>query len=1388
MAQLFPIGQPNNDGERKAIAYLLAHLPDEYRVFTNFEIKRGKLWYEIDSAVVAPHAVYIVDFKGTHGRIMVEGRKWHPEGRAPFTSPLIKLREHAKSAHGMLADCNGKPYRDRVWFEAVVLLVADNAALIDPTDRDASSTMLLNGCERYFTDPRRLSRPDGFPEESTQKHLKSIHDLIEGPNARPTKGLPQFRNWICTERLTSTDVYVEYRAVNEHSKTSRAMLRVYRANPYLQEDERTQQKNRIENAYRALEQLSAHPCIPISRDFFPTQDGDGYVMVTDDVTGPSLSQRLKQAQEPLTFDQKITIIKDILRTLAHCHHHGVIHRALSPATVVLTPDGSIRLTDFDFARPGERGTGSMTVAGELLEAVNEAYLAPEILSESGVTGPSTDIYAAGVTFYELLTGNLPWRLATDAYGQGCCFPEPASAHVPALNERFDQWLQSLCNKESGARPDAKAALEQLEDVLNPQPPRRIEEVSEDEPDMDFLNLQPGQEIDGKYVIEKKLGKPGSFGVVYKVVDTMGDVPRALKIITQDHRSVLARMKQEFKVLVHLPPHPRVVRVFDARVLNPGGYPYLVFEYLEGSDLSEIIAKNTITLAESVKMVREVAEGLAHLHRNKVTHGDIKPANLLWTNQTVKIVDFNVAKSQDDLLARGGGTRRYIPPDFDPTVPSTEDSERDRDLFALGVTFYEAVTGLYPWADDKRPVADKPPRDPRELPGLENLSHKVVEVLQKLIASSRSNRYSSADKLLEALGLVGELRQTATKDVTVNTSQSWEELGKDLKPNTNPFVEFLLTLYSQSSKTNAGTRGLDTWSRKIYVETQLDRKLHPEILDGRFKLVIISGNAGDGKTAFIQQVERAAEKAGAQMVRDAHGNSAQFEYKGRRFLSNYDGSQDEGDKVNDSVLQEFFKPYTGEDTAKWPDSETRLIAINEGRLVDFLEQHQKQYPRLKELVSSGFQSGKPESGIAVVNLNLRSVVATSKLDDGTVVESILERLLKRMVDARFWSPCAGCDLADKCYAYHNARTFQDKTSGPQLLERLMKLYSLTSLRSKLHITLRDVRSALAFMLVGTRNCDDIHELYRNGDRNELINGFYYNSWMGGFGKSTGDRLVKLLRESDVGISADAKLDRLFGFHPPKPTPQLAGFEDRGNYDSDLLMSMYDNLPREIGGINETKRFSAFKSYVGMVRRKHFFESRDESWKRLLPYKSSESMLALISGEHDPHEEASHIISAINKGEGIFDSGRLKGRLALQVRNVEQGTIRSYRLFPSSYFRLDPVTKASDSPFMEHSPNALALRFQGGALFGHAEYFEENPELEINLDVYEMLYRLNDGYRPTVDELHGYYLSLNVFKNILSSVPYDEILLTPAGKTFYSIKKDESGRLTMRVAEDVGEYGS
>jgi len=74
------------------------------------------------------------------------------------------------------------------------------------------------------------------------------------------------------------------------------------------------------------------------------------------------------------------------------------------------------------------------------------------------------------------------------------------------------------------------------------------------------------------------------------------------------------------------------------------------------------------------------------------------------------------------------------------------------------------------------------------------------------------------------------------------------------------------------------------------------------------------------------------------------------------------------------------------------------------------------------------------------------------------------------------------------------------------------------------------------------------------------------------------------------------------------------------------------------------------------------------------------------------------------------------------------------------------------------------------------------MKVNLDIFEMLLRLNLGYLPTIEQQEGFYVNLTVFKNVLSSAPYQEVILTEQGQVFYTIRRDADGVLHMSKSEN------
>ncbi len=322
-----------------------------------------------------------------------------------------------------------------------------------------------------------------------------------------------------------------------------------------------------------------------------------------------------------------------------------------------------------------------------------------------------------------------------------------------------------------------------------------------------------------------------------------------------------------------------------------------------------------------------------------------------------------------------------------------------------------------------------------------------------------------------------------------------------------------------------------------------------------------------------------------------------------------------------------------------------------------------------------------------------------------------------------------------------------------------------------------RSALAFMLAGTRDCDGVHELYRQSSpeaRQQILDGFYFNSWMGGM-EGSGDRLISLMQEIDVGETSNPSLDRSFAFLEPGAKEMgRFSFSERGSNDDKLLQKTFEELPRDYRRRIEGNSQKAYKQYIAMLRRRQYFERRDSEWQQMLPYRHFETFFKLVTRQEDFAKEVQPLLRAINRGEGLRNPSRLANKLALRVRQVNNGTIRSYRIFDSHSFSIELREAGGMTRFMEFLPQAFYLQYH--SLMSHS------AELSINLDIYEMLKRLDTGYRPSIEEQQGLYRSLAVFKNILASAPYQEVLLTETGQDFYNISRDEVGNLSLTQAQE------
>lgn len=752
-AEILPgSGQPVNQAEREVIFYLRGNLPDGYRILHNIEIKQGVEFFEIDLVILAPHGIYVVDIKGTHGQINVYGNQWHPEGRSPFHSPLPKLRNHAKKLKALIRDYY--PARQdlgSIYVHAAVLMSNPDASVYDPDSKDEPDiTYADRRCIQYFGDQSRLpswAKP-------IQPHVSLILRALSG-RTNPKTSLPCFGNWQVEEKLGETDRFIEYRARDlENTDIGiTARLRVYQVDPYQDEIDRETERKRIRTAFEAVYRLNHRNILPV-RAFFTVETRDRHILVTDDFTGHALSQYLKRRNLTLSLDQKLSLIEEVLDALRYAHENGVIHRNLTPDTVLVDQMGHACLTGFDYARLSQR---NHTIAHDIIDDLqnNQPYQAPECHSKPAAVSHTSDLFSAGVVFYELLSENPAFQSGTQLRQSRAQLPASVN-QLSELLPNIDQWLLTLCAFEPTQRfstaDDALREFAALRSATLQPAPVQAETATT----LDPADLKQGSVWDNHFIIEEPLGSPGSFCHAYKASEVFSRKPQVLKIVTRDRQSVFQRLLQEYLILKDLPPHPHIVKVEYAR-LSAEQIPYIVFEFVQAEDVGKLLNQNKINLDQAIQIAQQTASGLRHLHQHAVFHQDIKPSNLLWTQDGVQIIDFNIAVSaqiepqieQSNLAA----TYRYLPSDYDLTVEHSNEDKIDRDLYALGVTFYECVTGHYPFdeqANGQTNTAAKLPRHPGEFEGCENLSDEIVAVLLQSVSPDRTHRFSSAADFLEAL--------------------------------------------------------------------------------------------------------------------------------------------------------------------------------------------------------------------------------------------------------------------------------------------------------------------------------------------------------------------------------------------------------------------------------------------------------------------------------------------------------------------------------------------------------------------------------------------------------------------------------------------------------------
>lgn len=762
-------------------------------------------------------------------------------------------------------------------------------------------------------------------------------------------------------------------------------------------------------------------------------------------------------------------------------------------------------------------------------------------------------------------------------------------------------------------------------------------------------------------------------------------------------------------------HPGLAAVFEVDTEWAPDRVLALLKWVEGDSLDTLRGVLPLVVEECgedslqsllERWLREACEALAVLHSEGLVHGDVSPRNLIYHRGGLVLTDYDLVTPAGQP-AWGIGARAYCSPEAEQRQPL----QPSDDIFALAASLFEVVFDRQPFTSqagalDKTKGLDWQPSE-RETLG------PIAEFFDLATHPDRTRRFKDA---------MAALNWLKRDSVTPVTTPAEPVVSIRSKSCTVPWLENVLQLYPGSPHGNVETRGLDSkFAADTYVETGLEKTLYEELRQRRIRLLILCGNAGDGKTALLQKL---AAMFGIDQVHSAKRIWESRTSDGLFLRANLDGAAAWQGRSANQLLDEFFEPFLNGPPA---DDRAHLLAINDGRLLEWLqlrEQAGQVPPLIRSLLACLAKEDDPTlvpDYIRFLSLNHRSLVggctgpgAEFKTD---FLDNLILALLGRERAPEIWQPCPSCPAFQRCTAGQNAHrliaSFSDSTTtnglrGRRLRERLAEAFQAVHFRGQVHITTRELRGALSYILFGVNTCHEI----RNGLEAPAM-----PYWDMAFDPQSPFRQGELLREL-------SRLDPALEANPP------------------LDRWLVGRSSREISG--------AGPAYPGLslasARRRAYFEWLDSELEAAA---GSAAALGLAGGHHlDLFRRAAL---------GDADSNRdICAKLCLGISKLEQlppqalarpdlipfripARTPTETIFwvakPLARFRLEPDWPPVRMPGFHLLPNRLRLVYQGN--YGHEEV------LNMGYELFHTLLSLAEGEQLAAQRSDDLFAHLQIF---------------------------------------------
>ncbi len=762
--------------ERDALEFVRSHFPphEPYRAWSNFEfIADDGTINEVDLLVFTPQGFFLVEIKSRPGRLFGDAGTWtwETEGKlSTVDSPLIATNLKAKKLGTLLQRQKACKKKGRIPFiEALVFCSAPD--LKCELQGNARLRVCLRDREKQGEKPARpgilaaIMQRDCPGLDPTPKGLhdrpmaRMVSQAMQQAGIQPSQRRRKVSDYILEQLVGEGPGYQDWQAVHSQVADSRRRVRLYGVHSGATADDRDMIERAARREFQLLETLQ-HPSILRAYNFTEHELGPAVVFEHDPLA-IRLDHYLVQQQDRLSIDTRLDLVRQIAEVVRYAHEKKVVHRALSPQSILVAQAGTDRprIKVFNWQVGYRQPTGSTVVSrmitatshvDRLVEDASTAYMAPEALADDNL-GEHLDVFSLGAIAYHIFSGVPP---AANGLELSNKLRETEGLQLSSVLNGAGEALQCLiqCSTNpyvpdrSGTIAEFIRDLDEVEDELTTPELEYVEDPAQ---------AKAGEVIPGGYKVIRRIGQGACSIVLLVERDGKEYVLKAASDIEHN-----ARLKDEADVLEKL-RHPHIIEYAGSVQVGDhfGFLTWPVFADREKRIIETLGQRRRKEGRLHVDLLQRFGEDLLgvvnHLEEQGIPHRDIKPDNIAvgkvgrGDKLHVVLFDFSLARTPADNIR--AGTTGYLDPLLPLRKPPRWDLHAER--YAAAMTLHELATGTLPqWGDGATLPSHLPPNTEITInaeafdPGLREA---LTEFFQRAFRRDVSQRFDNAEQMLSA---------------------------------------------------------------------------------------------------------------------------------------------------------------------------------------------------------------------------------------------------------------------------------------------------------------------------------------------------------------------------------------------------------------------------------------------------------------------------------------------------------------------------------------------------------------------------------------------------------------------------------------------------------------